>query len=122
MDLLGYHVFPGRRRLHNDNGHRFARKPRALRKATQRGGWTGRISTPPCKTGSATHGTRRRRACGGGSLGILFFSGGADQRPSRSLRGGSWNNKPRRVRAANRNNNNPDNRNNNIGFRLARDN
>jgi len=39
-----------------------------------------------------------------------------------TLRGGSWNATPRRVRAANRNNNNPDNRNNNIGFRLARDN
>ncbi|MCP4701505.1 MAG: SUMF1/EgtB/PvdO family nonheme iron enzyme [Gammaproteobacteria bacterium] len=35
------------------------------------------------------------------------------------LRGGSWNNKPRRARAANRNRNKPDNRNNNIGFRLA---
>ncbi len=35
------------------------------------------------------------------------------------IRGGSWNNKPDRVRSANRNRNNPDNRNNNIGFRLA---
>jgi hypothetical protein len=37
------------------------------------------------------------------------------------LRGGSWNNNPENARAANRNrNNNPDNRNNNIGFRLLR--
>ncbi|MDQ3583707.1 MAG: SUMF1/EgtB/PvdO family nonheme iron enzyme [Pseudomonadota bacterium] len=35
------------------------------------------------------------------------------------LRGGSWNNKPRNCRAANRNNNDPDNRNNNIGFRVC---
>ena len=35
------------------------------------------------------------------------------------IRGGSWNNKPRNVRSANRNRNTPDNRNNNIGFRLA---
>jgi hypothetical protein len=35
------------------------------------------------------------------------------------LRGGSWNNKPRRLRSANRNRNNPQNRNNNVGFRLA---
>jgi formylglycine-generating enzyme required for sulfatase activity len=34
-------------------------------------------------------------------------------------RGGSWNNKPENLRSANRNRNNPDNRNNNIGFRLA---
>jgi hypothetical protein len=38
---------------------------------------------------------------------------------SRVLRGGSWNNKPRNCRAANRNNNPPDNRNNNIGFRVC---
>jgi hypothetical protein len=35
------------------------------------------------------------------------------------LRGGSWNNNPQHVRVANRNNNTPGNRNNNIGFRLA---
>jgi formylglycine-generating enzyme required for sulfatase activity len=35
------------------------------------------------------------------------------------LRGGSWNNKAENLRSANRNRNNPDNRNNNIGFRLA---
>jgi hypothetical protein len=38
----------------------------------------------------------------------------------RVLRGGSWNNKPNNVRCANRNNNNPTNRNNNIGFRCAK--
>ena len=34
-------------------------------------------------------------------------------------RGGSWNNEPRNVRSANRNRNTTDNRNNNLGFRLA---
>ncbi|MEO0339413.1 MAG: SUMF1/EgtB/PvdO family nonheme iron enzyme [Bacteroidota bacterium] len=34
-------------------------------------------------------------------------------------RGGSWNNTPRNCRAANRNNNGPTNRNNNLGFRVA---
>lgn len=38
---------------------------------------------------------------------------------SRVARGGSWNNKPNNVRAANRNNETPDNSNNNIGFRLS---
>lgn len=37
----------------------------------------------------------------------------------RVLRGGSWNNNPHNARASYRNNNNPDNRNNNIGFRLV---
>ncbi len=38
----------------------------------------------------------------------------------RVLRGGSWNNNGRNVRSAQRNHNTPDNRNDNIGFRLAR--
>jgi len=38
---------------------------------------------------------------------------------SRVLRGGAWNNNPDNCRSAYRNNNAPDNRNNNIGFRLA---
>jgi formylglycine-generating enzyme required for sulfatase activity len=35
-------------------------------------------------------------------------------------RGGSWNNNAQNCRVSNRNNNDPTNRNNNIGFRLAR--
>ncbi|MGF1486572.1 MAG: SUMF1/EgtB/PvdO family nonheme iron enzyme, partial [Prochloraceae cyanobacterium] len=34
--------------------------------------------------------------------------------------GGSWNNNPNNCRSAYRNNNNPGNRNNNIGFRVVR--
>ena len=43
-----------------------------------------------------------------------------DGPPVGVLRGGSWNNNPNNLRAANRNRNSPDNRNNNNGFRLAR--
>jgi formylglycine-generating enzyme required for sulfatase activity len=35
-------------------------------------------------------------------------------------RGGSWNNAAENARSAYRNNNNPNNRNNNLGFRLLR--
>ena len=38
----------------------------------------------------------------------------------RVVRGGSWNNNPDNLRSANRNRNNTDNRNNNLGFRVAR--
>lgn len=37
----------------------------------------------------------------------------------RVLRGGSFNNTENNLRAANRNRNNPDNRNDNIGFRVV---
>ena len=39
---------------------------------------------------------------------------------NRVNRGGSWNNDARNCRSANRNRNDPENRNNNLGFRLAR--
>ena len=35
------------------------------------------------------------------------------------LRGGCWNNNPHNLRSANRNHNEPDQRNNNVGFRVA---
>jgi len=38
---------------------------------------------------------------------------------NRVLRGGSWNNNARNTRSANRNRNEPAERNDNIGFRLA---
>jgi formylglycine-generating enzyme required for sulfatase activity len=38
----------------------------------------------------------------------------------RTLRGGSWNNNDNNLRCAARNYNHPDNRNNNIGFRVLR--
>jgi hypothetical protein len=37
----------------------------------------------------------------------------------RVLRGGAWNNNQDNARASNRNDNDPDNRNNNIGFRVV---
>ena len=49
----------------------------------------------------------------------LAFLGRATWTARGVLRGGSWNNNPQNLRAADRNNNNPDNRNNNIGFRVA---
>ncbi len=45
--------------------------------------------------------------------------GRAQQGRKRVLRGGGWNNNGRNLRCANRNANQPDNRNDNIGLRLA---
>jgi len=38
---------------------------------------------------------------------------------SKNVRGGAWNNNQNNARCAYRNRNNPDNRNNNLGFRVA---
>ncbi|MBN2001137.1 SUMF1/EgtB/PvdO family nonheme iron enzyme [candidate division KSB1 bacterium] len=38
---------------------------------------------------------------------------------NRVMRGGSWNNNARNCRSAQRNNNRPENRDNNVGFRLV---
>jgi len=45
---------------------------------------------------------------------------GAVSGDNRVKRGGSWNNASGNTRSTLRNNNNPDNRNNNIGFRVVR--
>ena len=44
---------------------------------------------------------------------------GRTRKHPRVLRGGSFNNNARNARCAYRNNNDPDNRNNNIGFRVV---
>ncbi|MBI1918350.1 MAG: SUMF1/EgtB/PvdO family nonheme iron enzyme [Planctomycetes bacterium] len=55
-------------------------------------------------------------ACSGQRDEVIPKGGRSDRRV---LRGGSWNNNPRNCRCANRNDNAPDNRNNNIGFRVV---
>lgn len=51
---------------------------------------------------------------------LVIADGGRKAGVKRVLRGGSWNNNARNVRCACRNQNQPDNRNDNIGFRPAR--
>ncbi|MGF1548758.1 MAG: SUMF1/EgtB/PvdO family nonheme iron enzyme [Thiotrichales bacterium] len=74
--------------------------------------------------GSHTLRTPTRGACATTSsavAGSIRSSPGPDGAPRRRrvVRGGAWNNKPDNARSANRNRNEPDNRNNNFGFRLA---
>ncbi|EGV30882.1 Sulphatase-modifying factor protein [Thiorhodococcus drewsii AZ1] len=49
----------------------------------------------------------------------MLAAGRTQTRRGRVLRGGSWNNNGRNLRSAYRNHNAPDNRNDNIGLRLA---
>ena len=52
-------------------------------------------------------------------IGNLFYIRVFSKDSNRVNRGGSWNNEARNCRVSNRNNNTPDNRNNNLGFRLV---
>ena len=88
---------------------------------TETGGLKSRMSHEGCRRGAPMRVTATPIACGRRSSGNWCSPGrrgGADE-PA-LLRGGSWNNNARNARAANRNNNDPGNRNNNIGFRCAR--
>jgi retron-type reverse transcriptase len=57
LNLLGYVVFPDRRRLRNDNGHRFARKLRAMAQAYRTGRleWTKVVASIQSWIGHAKH-------------------------------------------------------------------
>ena len=53
------------------------------------------------------------------ALSVIYTKGHGLSVVRRVVRGGSWNNNPRNLRAANRNNNGVSNRNNNLGLRLV---
>jgi retron-type reverse transcriptase len=57
LSLLGYVVFPGRRRLRNDNGHRFARKLRRMTRAyrVRRLEWANVVASTQSWIGHAKH-------------------------------------------------------------------
>ena len=71
----------------------------------------GRASGTPCVSDKPS-GTRHDEN-------TISRSGQRRRGPNRVNRGGSWNNTADNARAANRNRNNPGNRNNNLGFRLS---
>ncbi|MFI5386957.1 MAG: DUF4058 family protein [Fimbriimonadales bacterium] len=60
-----------------------------------------------------------QRRVGAGATACYACCGWTAKASHRVIRGGSWNNNPRNCRPANRNRNTPENRNNNLGFRVA---
>jgi len=59
---------------------------------------------------------------GGGSIllpRVLGYAQGEPVQTSRVVRGGAFNNNSRALRGAYRNNNDPENRNDNLGFRVV---
>ena len=113
MDFLGYRLFPGTVRLARRSKVRFARKFRRYERAHLRGEWSELVLQ--ADAGAAGVWCQRRP-------GLFVFTscnalGWWPRGSNRVIRGGSWNNNAINCRAANRNNNWPDNRNNNNGFR-----
>jgi len=112
----------GHRRLPEDNVRRFRNRLRGLRDRWRAGTIEAdeigqRAQSWIAHAGHANTWRLRHALFRGG----WFDPAREPDRPpaGRVLRGGSWNNKPQNVRAANRNRNDTANRNNNNGFRLA---
>jgi RNA-directed DNA polymerase len=121
VDFCGFVVFAsGRIRVRKDSVRRFTRKYRnnlwrlarrqipVSRVSQSVAAWVGHV----CHAQS--YKLRAAVLCRGLRKGRWATTGS-----SRGLRGGSWNNNSDNLRSDNRNDNDPANENNNIGFRLA---
>ena len=121
--FLGFVLLPGgRRRLPEENVRRFRNRLRSLRDRWRQGTVT-KEEVPAA--GAFLERARRPRAYLAPapvhlSRRLVSAGAGAWPSPERVVRGGSWNNNPRNLRAAYRNRNTTGNRNNNSGFRVAR--
>ncbi len=123
LAFLGLRIFPGGWRFQRTRLLRTRRKFR-LRERQWLAGEIDDVQLAMCA--AATEGGVRWYGFRGilQSLGVEDSEGiwaggeGADSGSNRVKRGGSWNNTASNCRSAYRNNNDPSNRNNNIGFRL----
>lgn len=124
LAFLGLRIFPGGWRFQRTRLLRTRRKFR-LRERQYLAGEIGGARLAMCAAaaegGVRWYGFRGILQSLGveGSEGIWAGGEGADSGSNRVKRGGSWNNTASNCRSAYRNNNDPSNRNNNIGFRLV---
>ena len=122
-EFLGYVLLPGdRRRLPEANVRRFRNRLRGLRDRWRAGTVDAdavqqHVQAWIAHAENADTWRLRHTLFRGGWFDPLREPDGPPD--GRVVRGGSWNNNARNLRAANRNNNSPGNRNNNNGFRLA---
>lgn len=120
-DFLGFTLFPGGwRKLPDENVRRFRNRLRGMRDQYKAGSILGDdvVARVNGWVGHARHADTwhlRHNIFRGGWFDPLLKPDGL----TRVVRGGSWNNKPQNLRSANRNRNTPENRNNNLGFRVA---
>ena len=91
------------------------------RRSARRVKWV--LAEPPGSCGgSSVGGSGREFVLGSlrGLVGSIDAGERSRKAANRVIRGGSWNNDPQNARSAYRNRNKPENRNNNLGFRVAR--
>ncbi len=115
MDFLGCRVYPSHVTLNRRSRVRFRRKLAGWNASMRRVGSTSIVAAARSRPWSPSRGPARRRV-GAGGAGPYNRSRWTAKASNRVIRGGSWNNDPRNCRPANRNRNEPDNRNNNLGF------
>lgn len=121
VPFLGFRVFRGKRLLLAGGVRRFVRRTRRRIRAVERGNLDPAAVDKSVRAWVAhasfgdTSGLRKK------ILPRLVRCGkGGGPHMARVLRGGSWNNETSNLRCAQRNNNNPTNRNSNNGFRCAK--
>jgi len=119
LPFLGRRVYPQLVRIRRENLRRSLRRWRRRRTACERGVLEPRAlarSEGAIFAHLAQADSLRLRQ---GIVARLGDDVGQMPEPgaNRVIRGGNWNNNAQNCRSANRNNNNPDNANNNIGFR-----
>ena len=124
LAFLGLRIFPGGWRFQRSRLQRTRRKFRLRERQWQSGEIDSEQLTmcaAAAEGGVRWYGFRGILQSLGGevSKGIWAGGEGADSGSNRVKRGGSWNNTASNCRSAYRNNNDPSNRNNNIGFRLV---
>ncbi len=115
LPFLGMRIFPAMKRVKSENVRRLDKKARNRIRAWESGLIDERSLTQSLTSiygylaGAGTYCLRH----------VMFETDDLHTGSNRVNRGGSWNNNADNVRAANRNNNTPGNRNNNLGFRLS---
>lgn len=124
LAFLGLRIFPGGWRFQRSRLQRTRRKFRLRERQWQSGEIDSEqlaMCAAAAEGGVRWYGFRGILQSLGGevSKGIWAGGEGADSGSNRVKRGGSWNNTASNCRSAYRNNNDPSNRNNNIGFRLV---
>ena len=118
--FLGYRVWPEHRWLDRSNVLRFRRRLRWMRREFRAGRLTAAAVTRRIRAWLG-HASASRYMAFAKAAATLYIRLLGRQPNSRVLRGGSFNNNnnPQNLRSASRNRNTPDNRNNNIGFRVS---